>query len=223
MINIKINIQNVEYNTETDEKVMPFMQGTLYKKDEQYYLFCESILLNNIVHWGKFGEYTGDFPTEKEETESMVDNFDENIRGMYPGLGNEPMIPRKITKSITLLSLDKLPDLFISEIKKSKVDIGNAIIIPKENPAIRFEGSTYQYFMHDCMFYDRQSQTIDYGEGEYWLKVNPQDQVFKQKTDRRGYPPSCGVENKEKDVIVIVRGSVPKPEIGEVRDLSKGE
>ena len=56
-----------------------------------------------------------------------------------------------------------------------------------------------------------------------WLKVNPTDQVLYQKTDRRGYPPSCGTENKEKDVIIIVKGPVPKPDIGEVRDLSKGE
>lgn len=220
---IKTVIQNVEYNTELDENVMPFLQGTLYKKDDQYYLFCESILLNNKVYWSKMGKYDGDLPTEKEITEDVVDNFDEATRKRIPALGNELKIPRKITKSITLIPFEKLPGMFISEIKKSKVNIGNAIIIEKEFPALQFEGSTYSLNIHDCMFLNRQSPTIEFGEGEYWLKVNPCDQVFKQKTDRRGYPHSCGVDNKDKDVIIIVKGPVPKPEIGKVRDLSKGE
>lgn len=223
MINIKANIQNVEYNTETDENVMSFMQGTLYKKDEQYYLFCESVLLNNKVFWAKMGKYEGDLPTEKEITEDMIDNFDEATRKRIPALGNEPKIQRRITRSITLFPRDKLPELFISEIKKSKVDIGNAIIIEKEYPALNFEGSTYSLNIHDCMFLNRQSPTIEFGEGEYWLKVNPYDQVFKQKTDRRGYPQSCGVENKDKDVIVIVKGEIPKPEPWKVKDFTKGE
>ncbi|MDD4000415.1 MAG: hypothetical protein PHX62_05950 [Bacilli bacterium] len=205
MINIKANIQNVECNTETDEKVMPFMQGTLYKKDAHYYLFCESVFLNNKIYWGKVGEYTGDLPTEKEVSEDMVENFDENTRKMCKALGNEPMIPRKITRSITFLPIGALPELFISEIKKSKVDIGNAIIIEKNDPAMRFEGSTYSLNIHDCTYYDRQCNTIDFGEGEYWLKVNPCDEVINTKTDKRGYPGSCGVENKNRDVIIIIK------------------
>lgn len=224
VINIKAIIQNVEYNTETDEEIMQFMQGTLYKKDDQYYLFCESVLLNNKVRWGKAGEYDGDLPTVKEVFEDMINNFEEDIRKRCPMLGNEPMIPRKITNSITLLPRDKLPELFISEIKKSKIDIGNAIIIEKEYPAMRFEGHTYSLNIHDCAFYDRQSNIIEFGEGEFWIKRNPGDELVKGKTDKRGYPSSCGVENAEKDVIMIIKEKAKeKPDIGEVRDLSKGE
>jgi len=220
---IKAVIQNVEYNTELDENIMSFLQGTLYKKDEQYYLYCESILLNNKVFWGGTGEYSGDLPTEKEVTEDTIDNFDEDVRKWCPDLGNEPTIPRKIIQSITPLPLDKLAELFISEIKQSKVDIGNAIIIEKEDYSMRFEGHTYGVNIHNCTLCDKYTQTINLNDDEYWLKVNPTDQVLYQKTDRRGYPASCGAENKEKDVIVIVKGPVPKPELGKVRDLSKGE
>ena len=224
MINIKANIQNVECNTETDKAIIPFLQGTLYTTDDQYYLYCESVLLNNRVYWGKAGEYEGDLPTEKDVTEDMIDNFDEKTREMIPLLGNEPRIPRKVTKSITLLPLENLSDLFIREIKKSKIDIGNSIVIRKENKPWKFEGSTYSLNLHDCKFYDRQSQTIDFEDGEYWLKVNPQDQVLYKQTDNRGYPASCGTENKNKDVIMIIKGAPKeKPLIGELRDLRNGE
>lgn len=224
MINIKANIQNIECDTETDAVVMSFLGGTLYKTEDQYYLYCESVLLNNGVYMGKFGEYEGDLPTEKDVTEDMIDNFDEHTREMIPLLGDEPRIPRKVIKSITLLPLECLPDLFIGEIKKSKIDIGNSIVIRKENEPWKFEGSTYSLNLHDCMFYNRQSQTIDFEDGEYWLKVNPQDQVLYKQTDNRGYPASCGTENKNKDVIMILRGAPKeKPLIGELRDLSNGE
>ncbi len=50
---------------------------------------------------------------------------------------------------------------------------------------------------------------MDYfpSETEYHLKVNKNDKVVKSHTDKRGYPASCGVENKEKDIIIIVRGT----------------
>lgn len=41
---------------------------------------------------------------------------------------------------------------------------------------------------------------------EYNLKVNTNDKVLKSHTDKRGYPASCGIENKEKDIVIIVRG-----------------
>lgn len=224
VINIKATIQGVECNTETDNAVMPFMQGTLYKKDYQYYLYCESVLLNNHVYMGKFGEYEGDLPTEKDVTEDMIDNFDEHTRKMIPLLGDEPRIPRKITKSITLLPLACLPDLFIDEIKKSKIEIGNSIIIKDENELWKFEGSTYSLNVHDNSFYLKSSELIKLSDDEFWIKVNPGDDVIKTHTDNRGYPASCGTGNKNKDVIMIVKWTpVQKPQIGKLRDLSKGE
>ena len=41
---------------------------------------------------------------------------------------------------------------------------------------------------------------------EYHLTVNKNDKVVKSHTDKRGYPASCGVENKEKDIVIIIRG-----------------
>lgn len=225
VINIKANIQGVECDTETDENVMSFMGGTLYKTNDQYYLYCESVLLNNRVYWGRFGEYEGDLPTIRDVVEDMVENFDEETRKMIPLLGDDPLIPRKITKSITRLPLVSLPGLFIGEIQKSKVEIGNAIIIEKEQSlSLQFEGSTYSVNLHGNTLYSRSSNLIKISDDEYWIKVNPGDQVLRKQTDSRGYPPSCGVENKEKDVIMIIKQTPKeKPEIGELRDLSKGE
>lgn len=43
---------------------------------------------------------------------------------------------------------------------------------------------------------------------EFFLKVSKQDNVINSYTDKRGYiPTSCGKENAEKNVTIIVRGS----------------
>jgi hypothetical protein len=43
-------------------------------------------------------------------------------------------------------------------------------------------------------------------EIRYDLKVFTTDQVLESKTDKRGYPKSCGIQNANKDIIVIIRG-----------------
>ncbi len=229
---MKAIIQNIECDTDKDIMIMPFMSGTLYTTNDQYYLYCESVRLNGCVYWGKFGEYVGDLPTVKDVSEDMIENFDEHTRKMIPLLGDEPFIPRRITKSITLLPLEDIPGLFIDEIKKSKVDIGDSIVIMKDDARLafeddiytlnqwKFEGSTYSVNLHNNSFFKRSDDIIKISDDEYWIKVNPGDQVLRKRTDGRGYPPSCGVENREKDVIMIVKCPAPKPEIGQVRDLS---
>lgn len=207
MIYIKTKIQNIECDTETDECVMRLLQGTLYKTGNwnQYYLYCEEVLLNDKVCWGKIGKYEGPLPTVEEVAEDMIDNFSEEHRKLTPELGNEDKIPRKITRSITLLPLESLVEIFISEINKSKVEISNAIIFEKKPPSLRFEGCTYRWNLHDNIII----QMVDDEIPEYdnfFVQVNPGDQVFRKKTDSRGYPPSCGVENKDMDVIMIVKG-----------------
>lgn len=42
---------------------------------------------------------------------------------------------------------------------------------------------------------------------EYYLKVNKTDEVINVKTDKRGYPGSCGTENKNKDVTIIIKNT----------------
>jgi len=175
------------------------------------------------VYWGINGKYTGDLPTINTFFEDTVE-FSEEFRKLNPGLGDNQLIPRKTTKSITLIPLDKLPDLLIDEIKKSKIDIGNSIVIRKDNDQWRFEGSTYSLNVHDCDFLDRSNNIIKIDDTEFWIKVNPADQVIKTHTDNRGYPASCGTDNKNKDVIMIVKWTPKeKPPIGKIRDLSKGE
>lgn len=182
------------------------------------------MLLNNCINWGKSGEYKGDLPTVRDISDDMVENFNEETRKMIPMLGNEPFIPRRIIKSITLFSADTLPDLFIEEIKKSKIDIGDSIIIRDENTLWKFEGATYSLNVHDNTFYLRSSNLIKISDDEYWIKVNPGDHVIRTHTDNRGYPASCGTDNKNKDVIMIVKWTpVEKPPIGKLRDLSNGE
>jgi hypothetical protein len=39
---------------------------------------------------------------------------------------------------------------------------------------------------------------------EYHLKVDKQDKIIESGTDKRGYPQSCGIENREKGITVIV-------------------
>lgn len=46
---------------------------------------------------------------------------------------------------------------------------------------------------------------------EYHFKVNRQDQILESSTDKRGYPQSCGKENREKCVTVIVHNDVLEP------------
>lgn len=43
-------------------------------------------------------------------------------------------------------------------------------------------------------------------EVEYDIKVYPGDQVIESSTDKRGYPKSCGKENKNKRLIIIIKG-----------------
>lgn len=38
----------------------------------------------------------------------------------------------------------------------------------------------------------------------YHIEVSKQDQIIESSTDRRGYPQSCGIENREKGVTIIV-------------------
>lgn len=57
---------------------------------------------------------------------------------------------------------------------------------------------------------------------EYYLKVNKTDEVINVKTDKRGYPGSCGTENKNKDVTIIIKNAhEEKPLIGELWNLSR--
>ncbi len=176
----------------------------MYKTGDKYYLYCESVLLNYRVYWGLAGEYTGDLPTIKDVSEDTVElRVESRIRN--PELGDNQLIPRKTTKSITLIPLDQLPDLLIDEIKKSKIDIGNSIVIKKDNDQWRFDGSTYSLNIHGCDFLDRSNNLIKISDDEYWIKVNPGDHVIHTHTDNRGYPASCGTDNKNKDVIMIVK------------------
>jgi hypothetical protein len=41
---------------------------------------------------------------------------------------------------------------------------------------------------------------------QYDLKIFSTDKVLESKTDKRGYPKSCGIQNANKDIIVIIRG-----------------
>jgi len=41
---------------------------------------------------------------------------------------------------------------------------------------------------------------------EYDVKVYPNDRVIESSTDKRGYPKSCGKENKNKRLIIIIKG-----------------
>lgn len=43
---------------------------------------------------------------------------------------------------------------------------------------------------------------------EYHFKVSREDKILESSTDKRGYPQSCGVENREKGVTVIVHNDV---------------
>jgi len=224
VINIKATIENIECDIENDSEIMPFINGTLYKTGDHYYLYCKSECLGGCVYVDKFGVYKGDLPTIRNISNDMVENFNEYVRKMIPSLGDEPLIPRIITESITLLPLENLPDLFIDEIEKSKIDIGNSIVIRDENEGWNFEGNTYSLNLHNNTFYSKSSDLIKISDDEYWIKVNPGDQVIKTHTDNRGYPASCGTDNRNKDVIMIVKWTpVEKPPIGKIRDLSKGE
>lgn len=214
------------------------MSGTLYNTGDSYYLYSKRVLLNDLFEAnGRLitdfftvdgityaPTIVGDLQTVLEVKEDFVQNYDVETRKMFPSLGNEEMIPRKITESITIIPLDKLPDIFLDEIKKSKVEIRNSIIIKDENELWKFEGNTYSYRIHDNSFYLTSANIIKFSDDEYWIKVNPGDQVINTHTDNRGYPASCGTDNKNKDVIMIVKWTpVEKPPIGKIRDLSKGE
>lgn len=52
---------------------------------------------------------------------------------------------------------------------------------------------------------------------EYHFKVNRQDQILESSTDKRGYPQSCGKENREKGVTVIVHNDVLEPGKGPIQ------
>lgn len=168
---------------------------------------------------GKRGEYHGDLPTVRDISDDMVENFNEETRKMIPMLGDEPFIPRRIIKSITLLPTDNLPDLFIEEIKKSNIDIGDSIVIRDENTLWKFEGNTYSYRIHDNTFYLKSSNIIKISDDEYWIKVNPCDEVINTNTDKRGYPGSCGTGNKNKDVIIIIKGNKETDEVCMDKDM----
>lgn len=181
------------------------MTGTLYKKEDQYYLYCKQEIYNDCVNMG-LPLFESDLPSFIEKSETMIPNFDEDTRQRIAGLGNEEMIKRELTESITLLPKEDLVNLFISEIKRSKIEIGNAIILYENSPVVRMEGNTYGVNIHDCSFLPMVNGYIPEYD-DYFIKVNATDKVLKSHTDKRGYPASCGVENKEKDIIIIVRGT----------------
>lgn len=52
---------------------------------------------------------------------------------------------------------------------------------------------------------------------EYHFKVSKQDKIIESSTDKRGYPQSCGKENREKGVTVIVHNDVLKPEMEPIK------
>lgn len=204
MIYIKALINKTEYDTSKDEQLIRFMTGTLYKKGEEYYLYCKQEILNGCVDLG-LPLYESDFPSTVEKSESMILNFDDETRQRIVGLGNDRMIKREVTESITLIPTEELVKLFISEIKRSKIEIGNAIILSDKYPVIRWEGSTYGVNIHDCTFLPLEDGNIPEHD-DFYIKVNPGDKVLKKQTDKRGYPACCGIENKNKDVVIIVRG-----------------
>ena len=182
---------------------MNFLSGTLYKTKNNYYLYCKSVLLNDCVEWGG-GLYNGDLPTYTEVTEDVI-GFDEDTFLRVPELGTNKNVPRKITTSITPLGIADLVELMIQEIKLSKVEIKDAVILFGKSRVIQMEGRTYSVSIHDCTFLPMiENEIPEYNE--YYVKVNAGDKVLKKPTDRRGYPASCGVENANKEIVVIVRG-----------------
>lgn len=202
---IQATIDGVEYNTEMDEKLINFISGALFKKDEQYYLYCRLEVLNNKIRNG--GLFDSEFPSAEECSESMIPNYADKEKAMVLGLGDEEFVKRTVTDQITLIPIENLVELFIYEIKRSKVSIKNCVVLSDKYPMFNFEGRTYGLEVSGCTFIPMLDELNIPEHNECYLKVNPSDEVLKKKTDDRGYPQSCGIENKNKDVVIIVRGS----------------
>lgn len=204
MILIKTIINNVEYNTESDENIIHFLSGTLYKKDDQYYLYCKREVLNGKICRGST-LFESVFPSNKEFSESLVPNLDDKDRAVILGLGDGKFIKREVTEQITLIPNENLIELFISEIKRSKVEIKNCVVLSDKFPIFNFEGTTYDLSINGCTFIPMLDEYNIPDQDDCYVKINKGDTVLRKRTDERGYAQSCGVENKNKDIVIIVR------------------
>ncbi len=220
MIIIITIIQGTGCNTEADTVLLNkrLSCGTIYMAGNSYYLYCKSILLNGNVESG-MSLYESEYPSAQESKKDMVDNYVEETRKLIPELGTEEKISREITEQITLLPREEVIRILVSEILKSKIDIGNAVVLCKKYPFIEMCGCTYDIQFHDSILIPLVTDEIPEHDN-YYVAVNEGDKVLRRTIDDRGYPPSCGVENKGKDVIMVVKSRVEqKPELGELRDF----
>lgn len=87
------------------------------------------------------------------------------------------------------------------------IDLSGCVILPKSNEGcIKISGRGAHILNGTFMQLVRKNEEWPQHR-EFYMRVDPVDIVRNSYTDKRGYPASCGLENKDKNITIIIHGN----------------